>query len=81
MPRVSGEIVGGRVGDQESDLLTERGFGFVDHMPTGVSSAAQGRRHARLLGSLAGEDDRDAHRAPDVDWIGLTTNRLRVIGL
>ena len=59
----SGEVVGSGFGDEEPDLLAEGGFRVVDHVPRRV--VTPGRRHAGLLGSLTGEDDRDAHRAPD----------------
>ena len=59
----AGQIVGSGFGDEEPDLLAEGGLCVVDHVPRGV--VTPGRRHTGLLGSLTGEDDRDAHRAPD----------------
>ena len=53
----AGEHLGGRVEHELGERLAERGLGLVDHRPRSV--VTPGRAHTRLLGPLAGEDDRD----------------------
>ncbi len=54
----AGERVGGRVGDEVTERLAERGFRVLDDRPARMITPRRG--HAGLLGSLSGEDDRDS---------------------
>ncbi len=63
----AGERFGRRVDDEVRERFTERGFGPLDDRPRRVVAPRQ--RHARLLGSLAGEDHCDAHRVAPLRFV------------
>ena len=54
------EDVGGSVGDEVGEWLTERGLGAIDDRPRRVVTPEQS--HSRFLRPLSGEDDRDTHK-------------------